>query len=701
MKRTWWSDSSQSNWVDYALGWLAACLAVFSAGQAVYSNAVSFVGLLLVSIGTLISYGIRTIFANRKWLKFDGILYCILTWIAIIGVRGLTVSVFGPDTFPRELLPSSWLYWMIIFGCAFQWRDGTLIFHLIPALAMFGFVGCYDTFAGVVFLFFIFLICFAILFARAHARDMQVRAIESGFFGPETHKKQPTLEQSQELYEGPWRWAAGAEWALGSALVIVVLSLIGAPVIQETAKPVSGLVRVAAPRFSNRASSTILPNTDQSSSAPIGSGPVNLRNIPVFEVRGSVPSYLRVLAYSDWTGSRWLDRRLIPAEGLDRVTGESLTDIRDAELRAINEPNRERNQSSEEYRTNTLQINALMTTREVPQSGNSPRPIFNAGFENSSGGLFSLTFAQKYRGSVVYDSMKLWSQSANSPRRLAPMLVNYINTENADPRLIDLAKEVTKDSKTDAERMMMITREVARRIKYNTQVPPTPVGKDPAGYAVFESKQGYCDVFATAVVQMARALKIPTRYVVGYAVDPIQINSSGTQYLLESDRHAWAEAFFEGIGWVVFDATVGAEVVPGGDRRNGEATGKINWLSILKAALIPLSAVILAIGGFLYWRAKPASKPIDRYSAELDQAYLFFTSALWKQTGKRRLLSETTKEYTERVSSLIGPLGKTAKSIGRDFTEIQYGLRPIQAEKLSQLKSDVSAFVKELKQLPK
>ena len=59
--------------------------------------------------------------------------------------------------------------------------------------------------------------------------------------------------------------------------------------------------------------------------------------------------------------------------------------------------------------------------------------------------------------------------------------------------------------------------------------------------------------FATATVMLARAAGIPSRLVTGYlpgAFDPL----SGTYLVSADDRHAWAELYFPGSGWVPFDS---------------------------------------------------------------------------------------------------------------------------------------------------
>ena len=68
-----------------------------------------------------------------------------------------------------------------------------------------------------------------------------------------------------------------------------------------------------------------------------------------------------------------------------------------------------------------------------------------------------------------------------------------------------------------------------------------------------ETKEGYCVYYASAMVVMARTIGIPARYVQGFQV-PIHPYGKSV-YLTGENAHAWAELYFEGIGWIPFDAT--------------------------------------------------------------------------------------------------------------------------------------------------
>ena len=59
---------------------------------------------------------------------------------------------------------------------------------------------------------------------------------------------------------------------------------------------------------------------------------------------------------------------------------------------------------------------------------------------------------------------------------------------------------------------------------------------------------GVCQDQAHVFISVARAAGIPARYVTGYLFD-------SERETPETDTHAWAEGFVEGLGWIGFDVT--------------------------------------------------------------------------------------------------------------------------------------------------
>jgi transglutaminase-like putative cysteine protease len=78
-------------------------------------------------------------------------------------------------------------------------------------------------------------------------------------------------------------------------------------------------------------------------------------------------------------------------------------------------------------------------------------------------------------------------------------------------------------------------------------------------------KSGYCVHFSSAMAVMARTLGIPARIAVGFTPGSPVRGSDGISDYFEvttANLHAWPELWFEGIGWMRFEPTVGLGETP-------------------------------------------------------------------------------------------------------------------------------------------
>jgi transglutaminase-like putative cysteine protease len=88
-------------------------------------------------------------------------------------------------------------------------------------------------------------------------------------------------------------------------------------------------------------------------------------------------------------------------------------------------------------------------------------------------------------------------------------------------------------------------------------VPETPPGRDTVDYFLFDSRRGYFDYHASAMVVMLRTLGIPSRMGVGFVVDEGDLDREGTAYIVrDRNTYAWPEVYFPGEGWVIFNPSV-------------------------------------------------------------------------------------------------------------------------------------------------
>ena len=129
----------------------------------------------------------------------------------------------------------------------------------------------------------------------------------------------------------------------------------------------------------------------------------------------------------------------------------------------------------------------------------------------------------------------------------------YLKLPQVDPRVAQLASEITKSAKNNYDKAAALENYLRTRFAYTLQLPATSE-KDPIANFLFVRKQGHCEYFASAMAVMLRTLGIPSRVVNGFRSD--EFNDITASYVVRAkDAHAWVEAYFPGYGWQTFDPT--------------------------------------------------------------------------------------------------------------------------------------------------
>jgi hypothetical protein len=149
----------------------------------------------------------------------------------------------------------------------------------------------------------------------------------------------------------------------------------------------------------------------------------------------------------------------------------------------------------------------------------------------------------------------------------------------------------------------------------------------PVDEFLFDTREGFCEHYASAFTVMMRAAGLPARVVTGYQGG--ELNGLGDYYIVrESDAHAWTEVWLRDRGWVRVDpvSAVAPERVAlgswrsalAGDRVPGSALGNIEWV---RRALLAWDAATT------YW-----NDWVIGYGPELQRALL---DAIGLETSRR------------------------------------------------------------------
>ncbi len=126
------------------------------------------------------------------------------------------------------------------------------------------------------------------------------------------------------------------------------------------------------------------------------------------------------------------------------------------------------------------------------------------------------------------------------------------------PRTRALAEQIVGDATTDYDKATRLRDWLQGNLSYSLEL-RDPGGREPIDYFVFERKAGHCEYFASAFAVMGRAVGLRTRSVNGF------LGGEWNEYdgyiaVRAGDAHSWSEVYFDGHGWVTFDATPAGEI---------------------------------------------------------------------------------------------------------------------------------------------
>jgi transglutaminase-like putative cysteine protease len=136
-------------------------------------------------------------------------------------------------------------------------------------------------------------------------------------------------------------------------------------------------------------------------------------------------------------------------------------------------------------------------------------------------------------------------------------------------RVRQLAWELTAGQPTTYDKVKAVE-EYLRQVPIAYRLLDVPPGQDAVDYFLFEAKEGFFDYHASAMVVLLRAVGIPARLAVGYALDPRAFDADNRRYnIREENAYAWAEVYFQGFGWLAFNPSPERPAV----LRQGDITG--------------------------------------------------------------------------------------------------------------------------------
>jgi transglutaminase-like putative cysteine protease len=241
--------------------------------------------------------------------------------------------------------------------------------------------------------------------------------------------------------------------------------------------------------------------------------------------------------------------------------------------------------------------------------------------------------------------------------------------------------------------------------EYDLGIPPDPEGVDAVDHFLFETRRGFCEHIASAMVLLLRAAGVPARFVVGFG--PGDRNPlTGYFDVRESDAHAWVEVVYPGIGWMPYDPTFGVPnanpsaasrfIAPEVFRAVGRwlstaipqpvreaASSTLHALGRNPLPLVAAIALVLMAALLRSARRRRRGRPIPPVGAAA--AFAVLAEAL-AATGRTRPAHRTPSEFLSEVVADPGlpeELVDKARTVVRTFERERFSAAGVSAEEVA------------------
>ncbi|MBL1150910.1 MAG: transglutaminase domain-containing protein [Armatimonadetes bacterium] len=662
----------EASGTDYLLLAAACAIPLFTAGASVLQP---FLGLFFVGVaatGILFSFLFRKVMPKGPWSKHLGWLLAAVAIVVAFNIVRLNRALPN-EGFEIEFIHMSFLCWLMSLSAFFLWNDGSMLFQTVPGIALFGIISWLDTTQFFEISLILFSVTIAVLLTRLHTRRMYAMARAAGFV------------DIDDLRRGPWKAMAGPLLAIASMLVVAGIAHLAGPGIGGAVRTLAGSPQISftPPVRATRASFGIVDR-------PIGAGPAISSDAPVMRVQVRGPArYLRAHAYQVYRGNGWV---LVSRVGsLFPSSGTPVSRVPDAKVYRLN-PLYELKQ----FQTTRILVESQSRRHTYFYSPGSTLRIEYPGNVSVFRDEFPMMGDQFGPGELYYLEAAVPEPTA-ADLRAAPQAdrttfrSGYLQNDLYDKDVQALATKLAQGQKTDYDVAKTITDYVASNCKYNLAAERITGDRDRVAAFLFDTKEGYCDLFASAVAVLCRSNGIPARVVVGYRLDNESLRN-GWYEIQDRHAHMWTEVWFQDYGWVPFDATDNAEAVPGyGVGALLDTTGGdvFRLVAISAGALLGGVGLVLAIAALVNWRRnRRLYSPALR---RLRGPYVAFIAHLRRPLRRPKRAAETLSEYTTAYSEVIGN-GEVEREIATQFEIALYAQDEPSDEQVALLRSAVATL---------
>lgn len=672
--------SPERGFIDHLLAIVACMTSSYAIAISINKQELALFLAAVVGLSCLAGYGLSATFEGTRLINADGWLFTVAAVFAV-GVTRNVNAMLPEEGFPFQIIASVILWLIMVGGGLFSWRDGTLLFLSLPGIALFGLVGVINDAISALALFCLFIVSVAVLYARVHQRYMLQEAAKSG-------------ADTRLLWRDAWRWVAGPEWAFAAAGFVILISLVAAPVVRFSLSGVSSQVSQNVQNQVSQAVQQQSPFAQAQADNRIGQGPISLDETELFRIKLDRPRLLRTQIFMEYTGQGWNE--------LSGATSEYLTNPENNRRRSTPRFDSRVHQFSGVYE---IDFELKMQVRPLNPKVFAPGLVSEGpdiGRYTMKNGITSFTVVNETP--ALYRFKSFVTDMDAMPDPITSSSGSTASSSRIPRRVAELAQTVTAGAPSDFIKARRLQVEITRRAKYNLRAPATPANADPVDHFLFESQEGYCDLFASSMVLMARAAGLQARYVVGYLVNDPTTDSDGFFTVRGKDYHAWAEVYFPEHGWVPFDPSEGAEEIAGAGRGASVSPWEIFLASVPWSRVLTYFSLAVAIAVAAYWLLKGRRMQPELTTGtrgEVVQLQNRFQRAIEGHSRRPRRFSQTIREYIGFISPDLQSLSPQAQHLAQKFEAGMFGRNGPDKESLRSLRQETKEFLTELKRLPK
>lgn len=437
----------------------------------------------------------------------------------------------------------------------------------------------------------------------------------------------------------------------------------------------------------------------------IGLGPLRDDQTPVMKVYASEPRLLRGRTYDTYTGKGWtteqfrLGKEVFGSRGQNGVSDYIISPRTDSV--PASEP-------LLKYRV--VAADDILALIYVSGDAVRVKVASPSLYATPDGNIGAYAYLREYEMESRVPTADEAVLNATSSE-YAPSMRPYLAVPN-NPAIAQHVDAATKGATGPYAKAEAIRRYVGGRCTYNLQAARVPSGRDPVDYFLNDSRQGYCDLYASSVAIMCRMAGLPARIATGFNGGEPSTEDTGAFQIRESNRHAWAEVYFVGQGWVPFDATALTPAVAETAQVN-QASGGRTWLSRLQQfasspwVFIAPGALFIVAAMFRSSKRDIASVVVGRSqeARQLAALWVKLERAIAKagiDTASSRTMSEIV---TDAADALVNAGNADAAGrlqlVGTAISQVLYGRYPVSAEDVKRFTNDVSGLITAVNSLSK